>query len=126
MRRWICAVAVACVLPDAAGTQQLRADIACHKVAEADTGPLYDCVIKLIETRTRAPVSEAKFTVSADMPSMPMAHNFRPVIASAAGEPGIYRVRLALEMYGSWMIKLHISSPIQDQIGKKIEFMESD
>ncbi|MFC5472482.1 FixH family protein [Paraherbaspirillum soli] len=99
----------------------LQADIGCRPAA---AGAAYDCLIKLAQAGTRAPVTAAQFTVSADMPSMPMAHNIRPVTAVATGEPGVYRARLVLEMPGRWNVKLRISSPVQDLIGKMVEFPE--
>jgi hypothetical protein len=63
---------------------------------------VYDCIIKLSNARTAAALEQAAVTVGADMPSMPMAHNVRPVIAKATGTPGEYQARLTLEMYGDW------------------------
>lgn len=101
-----------------------RADVDCHP---AGHGPVFDCLIRLTDMRTRTPISGAKFTVAADMPSMPMAHNVRPALAVPTAEPGVYRARLALEMYGTWTVTLQISSPTEDQIRKKIELLdESD
>jgi hypothetical protein len=113
--------ALAYALAGSAFAEPLKADIECHS---AGRGPVYDCMIRLADANTRAPVPNAKFTVSADMPSMPMAHNLRPVPAAASTEPGVYRVRLALEMYGAWTLRLRISSPVQDQIRKNMDFPE--
>ena len=100
----------------------INADIECRS---AGSGPVYDCLIKLADLHTRAPVAGAKFTVSADMPSMPMAHNVKPVAAVPNGEPGAYRARLALEMPGTWNVKLRLSAPTQGQIVKKIDFFDA-
>ena len=72
---------------------------------------VYDCIIKLSNARTSAPLEQATVTVGADMPSMPMAHNVRPVIAKATGTPGEYQARLALEMFGDWAVRLKIGGP---------------
>ena len=54
---------------------------------------VYDCMIYLTDTKTKEKISGAKFVVSADMPSMPGAHNIKPVIAHSMGL-GSYHVRL--------------------------------
>jgi len=97
------------------------ADIECRP---AESGLVYDCTIKLTEASTGTRVSGAIFTVGADMPSMPMVHNIRPVRAVPAAGPGLYQARLELEMYGTWMVKLQVSIPAQDQIVQKIDFAE--
>jgi hypothetical protein len=56
------------------------------------------------------------------MPSMPMAHNLKPVKALPGKNPGEYRARLELEMHGEWAVKLRISGPVRDQIVKKMRF----
>jgi hypothetical protein len=100
----------------------IKADLECRP---AGAGPVYDCMIRLSDSKSRAPVSDAAFTVSADMPSMPMTHNLRPVPALPQRAAGVYRARLALEMYGKWNVKLRISSPMQDQITKAYDFFEA-
>ncbi len=57
------------------------------------------------------------------MPSMPMIHNIKPVDAVETAVPGSYSVRLSLEMYGTWMVKLHITSPVATQVYKKVDFI---
>jgi hypothetical protein len=85
----------------------------------------YDCTIKLTNARTAAPVEKAEVTVSADMPSMPMAHNVRPVLAKPAGRPGEYEARLQLEMFGDWAVRLKITGPLADQLVQMRNFGES-
>jgi hypothetical protein len=58
------------------------------------------------------------------MPSMPMAHNVKPVIAKASGAPGEYQARLTLEMYGDWAVRLQIGGPIRDQLVEVRSFDE--
>jgi len=111
-----------CARPAHAAVQSLEANIKCQPT-EADL--IYDCLIQLVDARSAAPVAGASLTVGADMPSMPMAHNVRPVTAVAADMPGTYRARLALEMYGVWTVRLRIASPARDQITKTIEFQKS-
>lgn len=57
-----------------------------------------------------------EFTVAADMPSMPMAHNVKPVKALPTGEPGRYHARIELAMHGEWILKMDVSSPARDTI----------
>jgi len=84
---------------------------------------VYDCVIRL--SRGGAPLSGAQVSVGADMPSMPMAHNMKPVKAAPGKVPGEYRARLDLEMRGEWAVKLRISGPVRDQLILHYDFTES-
>jgi YtkA-like len=117
------------VLTSAAGflaTAALAADRVAAVVdckATADV-LVYDCIIKLSNARTSVPLEQASLTVGADMPSMPMAHNVRPVIAKATGAPGEYQARLALEMYGDWAVRLRIAGPLKDQLVEMRNFDE--
>jgi hypothetical protein len=60
--------------------------------------------------------------VGADMPSMPMAHNVRPVQAAAGQEAGTYRARLTLEMHGDWALRIDVTRPVRDRIIKLMRF----
>jgi hypothetical protein len=60
--------------------------------------------------------------VGADMPSMPMAHNVRPVKAEAGAQPGSYRARLELEMTGVWALRLDLSGPVRDRLISVLRF----
>jgi hypothetical protein len=73
---------------------------------------VYDCVIHLI--RDNGPLEGAQVSVSADMPSMPMAHSVKPVKATPGKTAGEYRARLDLEMPGEWAVKLRLSGPVRD------------
>lgn len=84
---------------------------------------IYDCVIRL--SRGGAPLAGAQVSVGADMPSMPMAHNMKPVKAAPGKAPGEYRARLDLEMRGEWAVKLSISGPLRDQLVLHYDFTES-
>ena len=90
---------------------QTRADMQC-KPAGKDL--IYDCVIRL--ARGDQPVEGAQVTVGADMPSMPMAHNVKPVKARPGSGPGEYLARLDLEMPGEWAVKVRISGKVRDQV----------
>jgi hypothetical protein len=98
---------------------QTRADMQC-KATGKDL--IYDCVIRL--ARAGEPVNGAQLTVGADMPSMPMAHNVKPVKARPGKGPGEYLVRLDLEMQGEWAVKLRLTGPVRDQVVLHYQFDE--
>lgn len=81
---------------------------------------VYDCVIRLTP-----PTPGIQVTVGADMPSMPMAHNLKPVRAKPGKAPGEYRVTLDLEMTGEWAVKLRLSGAVRDLLVLHYEFTES-
>jgi hypothetical protein len=120
MLRTLLAAALA-ALASPAAAQRLAADVDC-KPTQHDL--VYDCRIALMEAASRKPVAGADVSVGADMPSMPMAHNVKPVKAKPAKEPGLYTARLELEMHGEWALKLNVRSPVRDVIVKKIDFRE--
>ncbi len=105
------------VLPAAAQ----RADGTLH-CRFTGTDFVYDCTIRL--TRGGQPLPGAEITVGADMPSMPMAHNVKPVKAKPGKAPGEYAVRLDLEMTGEWAVKLRLAGAVRDQLILKYVFDE--
>ena len=78
------------------GSGKMMADIDCkgtnHKL-------VYDCMIKLSEMKTGNKINGAEFSVGADMPSMPGAHNVKPKLAHEMGM-GMYKVNLNLNVRG--------------------------
>lgn len=76
----------------------------------------YDCTIKLSNARSATPLEKADVSVGADMPSMPMAHNVKAVIAKPTGKPGEYEARLQLEMFGDWAVRLKVEGALRDQL----------
>ncbi|HET7297423.1 MAG TPA: FixH family protein [Burkholderiales bacterium] len=100
--------------------QRLNGNLDCRYTG---TDFIYDCRIAL--QRGGQPLSGAQITVGADMPSMPMAHNIKPVKATPTGTPGEYRARLDLEMTGEWAVKLRIAGPVRDQLVLHYIFTES-
>ena len=78
-------------------------------------------MITLTGKKSGQVISDAEFTVSADMPSMAMAHNVVPVPAHTHGN-GMYHVRIALEMYGEWALKLEFTKPHRDLVVTKLVF----
>lgn len=116
----LCAVALGALSVNAQA-QTVAADVRCRPANE----PLvYDCAIVLTDARTRAPVPDAQFTVTAEMPSMPMAHHVKTVNAVPAGPAGTYQARLALEMPGIWTVKMRLSKPMRDLLNKTVDFSE--
>lgn len=99
--------------------QKLEARLECRFTG---TDFVYDCTVRL--GRGGKPLNGARIVVGADMPSMPMAHNVRPVEAVPAKNPGEYSVRLDLEMPGEWAVKLALSGPVRDRIVLLYEFDE--
>jgi hypothetical protein len=100
-----------------------RADIACK---QAD-GPLnYDCVVKLIDRKSNAPISGVTLSIGADMPSMPGVHHLRPAQAVEDAEKGTYRARLVLDMHGEWALQLNLSGLVRDRVVKLLRFEGAD
>lgn len=84
---------------------------------------VYDCVIRI--QRAAQPVPGLNVTVSADMPSMPMAHNVKPAKAQPGKTAGEYLARLDLEMPGEWAVKLRLSGPLRDVLVLHYTFTET-
>ena len=82
---------------------------------------VYECMIALTGKKSGQVISDAEFTVGANMPSMAMAHNVIPVPAHNHGN-GMYHVRIALEMYGEWALKLEFTKPHRDLVVTKLVF----
>lgn len=97
--------------------QAPKADLQCKLTG---TDFIYDCTIRL--SRDGKPLEGVQVTMSADMPSMPMAHNVMPVKAQPAQAPGEYRAKLDLEMLGVWAVKLRLAGPVRDQLILHYEF----
>lgn len=117
MKILLVAVLLAFATPVAA--QRTRADLDCTPAKGLMT---YDCTIRL--TRDGKPLEGVDIMVGADMPSMPMAHNVKPVKATRGETPGEYRARIELEMAGEWAVKLRLSGAVRDQIIVKRNFEE--
>lgn len=113
------AVAVSAGAGMDAADVRVGADVTCRPAKESLQ---YDCVVTLKNARTNVPLTGVKLFIGADMPSMPMAHNVRPVRAEPGTEPGTYRARLELEMTGVWALRLDIGGPLRDRIVKVLRF----
>ena len=59
------------------------------------------------------------------MPSMPGAHNVRPVVAEAMEAAGSYQIQIGLEMMGEWVLLIDLTKPSRDRITKKLHFGET-
>ena len=122
MRISIAAVALSAALmvsgPAWAG-ERVAAEVSCAPAAEKLT---YDCTIMLKGKKSGDPVKGAEVVVKADMPSMPLAHNVRPVQAAPGSMPGHYTATLELEMRGEWALTLDVSGPTRDRVVKKLDF----
>lgn len=99
------------------------AEVACEPGAKALE---YACDIQLSDRRTGTPLEGLAVTVGATMPSMPMAHNVRPVQAQPGDTPGSYSAVLELEMYGVWALQLDLAGPIRDRLVATLDFQPAD
>jgi hypothetical protein len=99
--------------------QRMEAALRC-KLTRTDF--IYDCVIRL--SKAGQPLSGARITVGADMPSMPMAHNIKPVEAKPGKKAGEYEAKLDLEMLGEWAVTLRVAGPARDRLVLLYEFDE--
>ena len=98
-------------------TNNVHANIAkTHTSCMPHDQPLsYTCKVNL--SFQSKPVSNAEMSVSAEMPSMPMAHNMRQIIAMPVADlVGQYEFFLVLEMVGDWRLIYNISSPFIDRL----------
>ena len=118
--RLACALALTIGLPATALAQtRAKAEVACRPTG---TVLQYDCSIALKNAHTSEPLGGVTLTVGADMPSMPMMHNVRPVPAKPGTQAGTYLARLALEMHGDWAVQLNLSGPLRDRIVANLRF----
>jgi hypothetical protein len=96
-----------------------KADVACQPTGK----PLqYDCTIRLLHARTNEPLTDVALTVGADMPSMPLAHNMRPVKATVGTVPGTHEARIDLEMLGDWALRIDLTGKVRDRVVKVLRF----
>jgi hypothetical protein len=109
--------------PMSALAQRLDAEVDCKPTTH---DLVYDCRFVLQEVKSGRLVSGALLSIGADMPSMPMAHNVKPVRAAPGAAPGEYTARIELEMFGDWALKLNVRGPVRDVIVKKFSAREPE
>jgi hypothetical protein len=112
-------IAAALAGPASAQAVRAKADVDCKPAGQLLH---YDCVIKLMNARTSESLSGVTLMVGADMPSMPMMHNVRPVKATPGAEAGMYQALLVLEMHGDWALQLNLSGPVRDRVVTTLRF----
>jgi hypothetical protein len=112
------AIVTLCGPQDAHAQTRAKAEVSCKAAQRLH----YDCIVKLLDSRTGAPLSGVTLTMGADMPSMPGMHNVRPVKATEEAEKGTYKVQLVLEMHGDWALRLDVSGRMRDRVIKVMSF----
>jgi hypothetical protein len=102
-----------------------------HSAHVSSAGPKIEWILKssknslnresliTITDHTGKPISNAKVTISLDMPSMPGAHHVPPVLATPTSTPGLYTALLQPEMVGEWTARIEMSAPQRLKIFKK-------
>jgi hypothetical protein len=102
-----------------ASAAETSADITCEPTAKS---LVYACTITLRDGAGGPPLPGIDLTLGADMPSMPMAHNVRPVKAKPGPAPGTYEAELELEMHGDWAVRLRLAGPRTDLVVRRLRF----
>ena len=84
---------------------------------------VFHCMFDVLAKKSHQPIEGAAFKVNADMPTMPLAHNVRPIRPEPVdGKPGSYEGRIELEMLGEWAIKMTFDKPVRDIVIEKLTF----
>ena len=117
----LCVLGMLASISVATAADRAKANVDCRAT---DQSLVYICMIMLTGRKSDAPIEGAKVVVGADMPSMPMVHNVKPVTAMAADKPGTYHARIELEMYGEWALRLDVSGPLRDRLIHKANFAD--
>ena len=98
-----------------------RVDLGCQPTEVSLT---YLCTVTITDPAGK-PVDGVEVTLSADMPSMPMAHNVAPVKTQpVSGQAGNYQGHLVLEMTGEWVVRLRFDAPRPDVVVRKFDFQK--
>lgn len=87
-------------------------------------GPQLECTVRA--AREGTPLAGLQVTLGASMPSMPMAHSVRPVVAAPTGRPGEYRGVLALEMSGAWAVQIDLAGSARDRVVRTLAVEECE
>ena len=84
---------------------------------------VFHCTFEVMGKKSHEPIEGAAFKVNADMSTMPLAHNVRPIRPEpVAGTPGRYEGKIELEMLGEWAIKMTFDEPVRDIVIEKVTF----
>ena len=121
LRISVLAVSLFLILIPAHAAEKKSAMIEC---TPTDEKLVFDCMVMLTGKKSGEVIADAEFTVAADMPSMPMAHNVEPVSAHSVGN-GMYHARITLEMHGEWVLKLEFTKPERDLVVSKLVFSKA-
>jgi hypothetical protein len=87
--------------------------------ASADGGLVRDVYVNLKDIHGM-PILAAELNVTADMPSMPMAHQIRKVVGRPLKDAGAYVAKIPFEMRGEWAIKIEVVKPLPKTIVRKV------
>ncbi len=82
----------------------------------------YHCSFVIKDKKTNKPVDNIKLIIGADMPSMPMAHHIRPVLATKTEEIGVFNARIQLAMYGKWLLTIKVTGSRNDILVDTVTF----
>ena len=82
----------------------------------SDRGLEYQYTFTVRNQATGQAVSDAKFKIATDMPSMPGAHHMAHVEGAPTGNPGEYRATIDFDMAGEWSLILRFTKPHRDQV----------
>jgi hypothetical protein len=118
-RSFLAAFAALLLASTPALAAETSADVACKPTAKS---LVYACTITLRDGAGGPALQGIDLTVGADMPSMPMAHNVRPVKAKPGPAPGTYEAELELEMHGDWAVRLRLAGPRTDLVVRRLRF----
>ena len=84
---------------------------------------VFHCTFEVMGKKSHEPIEGAAFKVNADMSTMPLAHNVRPIRPEpVAGTPGRYEGKIEVEMLGEWTIKMTFDEPVRDIVIEKVTF----
>ena len=97
--------------------EPIKTETNCKKT---DVRLQYDCLVLIKKGDDH--ISNVEVMVGADMPSMPMAHNVKPVKVHKSNKDGEYKFVIQLEMLGEWKFIYNFTKPERDKIFEKLNF----
>lgn len=114
MRSWLAVLVlvIGCESPP-------RATLTAEARCDPERGLRRRCSVQLAEADR--PLTGATVTLSADMPSMPLAHHVPPVTCAPGQAPGSYVGALDFEMPGRWMLGIRVAGPRSDYLTREVE-----